>query len=208
MVHFGEVRKCRWLLSGLFCACMLASAQQREQAPLQLDDSGQVIVAGRAVPYRIRRLPVSSFPNLPPLMAAELTRRGCMIPQTWQAHGPENVIRGSFERSGSSDWAALCSAEGTVTLLVFFSGAPQQPVVLAAASEMSRLQAHGPGGVLGFSWGIDPAGPSRIREAQAGMEHRPPPEDHDALADSLLDRGVVYRFFRHNRWTVLAMPEN
>ena len=206
MVRAG-VRKGGWLLSVLTCAFALVSAQQREQKLAQLSESGQVVVGGRATPYLIRHLPVSSFPELPATVRELLNRRGCLIPQTYEAHGPENVVHASLERAGSSDWAVLCSAEGTVSLLVFFSSAPAQMLVLASAPETEHLQAHDRSGVLGFNWGIDPASPEQIREAQAGLLHRPALADHDALADSLLDHRTVYHFFSKNAWIVLEMPE-
>jgi hypothetical protein len=205
MVRAG-FKKSVWMLGGLFCACAIVSAQQ-PQPPAQLTESGQIAVAGRPTPYRIRHLPVSSFPDLPAGVQDLLNRRGCLIPQTYEAHGPENVVHASLERPGSSDWAVLCSAQGTVSLLVFFASAPAQPQALAAARETERLQAHDPSGVLGFNWGIDPASPARIREAQTGLEHRPPLVDHDALADSVVDRRTVYHFYAKSAWTVLAMPE-
>jgi hypothetical protein len=184
----------------------VSAPQLRSQA--QQDESGQIVVAGQAVPYRIRRLPVASFPDLPAVIAEELTRRGCMIPQTWQAHGPENVVHASLERPGSSDWAALCSVRGAVSLLVFFASAPQHALELASAPETEHLQAHGGSVVWGFNWGIDPASPAQIRQAQAGLEHHPPLLDHDALADSLIDRRTAYHFYSKNAWTLLEMPEN
>ena len=118
-----------------------------------------------------------------------LNRRGCLIPQTYEAHGPENVVHASLERAGSSDWAVLCSAEGTVSLLVFFGSTPAQLVVLASAPETERLQAHDPSGVLGFNWGIDPASPEQIRTAQIGLLHRPALA-HERCAALLLDIAV------------------
>jgi len=130
-----------------------------------------------------------------------------MIPQTYEAHHPENVVHASLERAGSSDWAVLCSAEGTVSLLVFFSSAPSKMAVLASAPETERLQTHDPTGVLGFNWGIDPASPAQVREAQSGMKPRPLRPDHDSLADSVVEHRTVYHFYVKNAWTVLEMPE-
>ena len=152
--------------------------------PAQLTESGKVVLDGRLEPYLIHRLPVSSFPDLPSEIAEFLNRSGCMIPQTYEAHRPENVVRGSLQRPGSSDWAVLCSAKGTVKLLVFFGSGPAKAMELASAQETERLQTHGTAGVLGFNWGIDAASPEGVHEAQAGMSHRPPPLSHDALADS------------------------
>jgi hypothetical protein len=136
-----------------------------------------------------------------------LNRRGCLIPQTYEAHRPENVIHASLERPGSSDWAVLCSAQATVSLLVFFSSDPTKLLVLSAAPETERLQAHDPSGVLGFNWGIDPASPEQIRQAQSGLLRRPAPVDHDALADSLVDHRTIYHYYLNNVWIVLEMPE-
>jgi hypothetical protein len=162
----------------------------------------------------IRHLPVSSFPQLPQVVAKALIERGCLIPQTYQAHRPENVVEASLERAGSTDWAVLCSAQGTVSLLVFFGSAAEResgfvhPQLLGSAVETERLQAHGSvGGVLGFNWGIDPATPERVHDAQAGMDKRPARVDHDALADTLVDRHTVYHFYTHGAWIALAMPE-
>jgi hypothetical protein len=179
--------------------------QQPRQA--QLNESGQVVFEGRSSPYLIRHLPVSSFPDLPAPVADLLNTRGCLIPQTYEAHRPENVVHASLEHPGSSDWAVLCSAEGTVSLLVFFSGNLTKPLVLASAAEIQRLQTHPSGGVLGFNWGIDPASPQQVHEAQIGLTPRPGKIDHDALADSIVDHKIIYHFYAKNVWTVLEMPQ-
>jgi len=183
-----------------------ACPQTANTASSQLNVSGQVVFAGQMTPYVIRRLPVSSFPELPETVVGFLDRRGCFIPQTYEAHRPENVVHASLERAGSSDWAVLCSAKGTVSLLVFFGDAPAQFVVLASAPETVRLQAHDATVVLGFNWGIDPASPVRIHQAQAGMEHRPAIADHDALADSVVDQRTIYHFYAKSTWTLVDLP--
>lgn len=175
--------------------------------PLQLTEAGHVAQGGQSVAYVVRRLPPSSFPNLPAGIAAELTRRGCMIPQTYEAHRPENVVHASLEVAGASDWAVLCSTKGTVSLLIFFASAPDRPTVLATAPVTERLQSYDASGVLGFNWGIDPASPLRVHEAQTGLVRRPPAPNHDALADSVIEHRTVYHFFTHGTWTLLDMPE-
>ena len=206
MVRTG-LRQCGWLYGGALLACSLLQAQPSEPAiPPPLVTTGQVILDGRSTPYRIRHLPVTSFPDMPELLSALLTRRGCLVPQTYQARRPENIVHASLEAPGSSDWAVLCSQDGTVSLLVYFSSAPQKLQLLASAPETERLQVHDVSGVLGFNWGIDPASPRQIFQAQAGMIHRPPPVDHDALADTIIDRRTVYHFYLQNAWTTLDMP--
>jgi hypothetical protein len=179
--------------------------ENRGTAPLV--ESGQIIVDGHSTPYLIRHLPISSFPDLPQAIQQQLDHRGCLIPQTYEAHGPENVVHASLERPGSSDWAILCSAQGTVSLLVFFGDGTSQPFTLASAPETERLQTHDPSGVLGFNWGIDPATPEQVHDAQIPMRHPPARLDHDALADALVDRHTVYHFYLKSAWIVLEMQD-
>lgn len=193
----------RWMLAcavGLFTA----AAQQPDPGFQQLNESGQVVVAGHSVSYLIRRLPVNAFPDLPAPIVDELNRRQCLIPQSYEAHHPENVVHASLERAGSSDWAVLCSAAGKVSLLVFFSGAPVgRPSVLGMAEEKQRLQRHDSSGILGFNWAIEPASPEAVHDAQSAMRKRPPLPDHDALADITLDRTTIYHFFKKGSWTAV-----
>jgi hypothetical protein len=200
-----QIRKL--LLGGLFCACALLPAQGPKQLPVQLNESGQILADGRSTPYLIRHLPVSSFPQLPEGFALLLNRRGCLIPQTYEAHHPENVVHASLESAGSSDWAALCSVEGTVSLLVYFSSAPDGVLALVTSPETERLQAHDRSGVLGFNWGIDPASPEQVYQAQGGLSPRPERLDHDALGDSIVERRTIYHFYSKSAWTVLEMPD-
>lgn len=192
------------LLFGLlFLFSCLPCIRTQDASSAPLDVSGQINVAGPSTPYLIRHLPVSSFPQLPPAVQAALSRRGCLIPQTYEAHGPENVIHASLEGHGTSDWAVLCSSNGAVSLLVFFAGNTADPMVLATAPETERLQSHGSSNVLGFNWGIDPASPEEIREARQGMRHPPPRLDHDALADSVVDGATIYHFYSKNAWALI-----
>src|ERR1700739_1792713 len=73
-------------------------------------ETGRVhLPSGPEVVYRIRLLPLASFPALAATVAEQLEQRRCMIPQTYEARAPENVVHASLERKGSSDWAVLCS---------------------------------------------------------------------------------------------------
>jgi hypothetical protein len=179
-----------------------------QEDPNQLTESGRTVAAGHSVSYVIHQLPVSSFPNLPASIQTVLNQHGCSIPQTYEAHRPENVVHASLERAGSSDWAVLCASNGTVSLMVFFGSAPERPMVLATARETDRLQTHDPSGVLGFNWGIDPASPQRVHDAQSGLQHRPPPPDHDALADSAIERRTLFHLYAKGKWTLVELPDN
>lgn len=188
----------------VFGLTALLSALAAAQEPLE--HRGQKTVNARSVPYVVRHLPVSAFPELPEPVRTELERRNCLIPQTYEAHRPENVIHASLERPGSSDWAALCAVEGRVSLLVFFSE-PGEVVELAAAEEMDRLEVQASTGVLGFAWGIDAASPEQVHEAQAGLRPRPARLTHDALADEWIDRRTVFLYFGGEKWTEVPLPE-
>jgi hypothetical protein len=192
------------LLPIFFCPSLLLP---QDSVSAALNTSGQVFVDGNFTPYLIRHLPVSSFPDLPAAIKEQLDLRGCLIPQTYEAHRPENVVHASLEQPGSSDWAVLCSAQGTVSLLVFFGNGSSQSFTLASAPETERLQTHDLSGVLGFNWGIDPASPQEVHDAQLGMRHPPPRLDHDALADTLVDRHTVYHFYLKSAWIVLEMKD-
>ena len=176
-------------------------------APGPFTESGRILAAGHPVSYVIHQLPVSSFPDLPTSIQSVLNQHGCWIPQTYEARRPENVVHASLERAGSSDWAVLCATNGTVSLMVFFASAPERPMVLSTAPETGHLQSHDSSGVLGFNWGIDPASPERVHEAQTGLPRRPPPPDHDALEDSTIDHRAVFHLYAKGRWTLVDLPE-
>jgi hypothetical protein len=195
-----------WLLRSAISAAILIHPLPAQQPPVKLDslnESGHIAIDGHSVSYLIRRLPPSSFPELPDAIRGELNRRGCLIPQTYEAHRPENAIHGSFEKPGSSDWAVLCSNAGTASLLVFFSGAWESPTILAGALETKRLQPRDSSGDLGFNWGIDPASPEQVRDVQIGMAPRPPMLDHDCVADSVIEHRTVYHYFAKGGWTLV-----
>ena len=197
------------LISAWHCGQRSAGAQESNPAvqAQSFNESGKTSVDGKTVSYLIRRLPVSSFPDLPTVVADTLTQRGCLVPQTYQAHRPENAIHASFDRAGSSDWAVLCSAHGSVELLVFFGRKPGQAVTLASAPELQRIQRHDSTGVYGFDWGIDSVSPKQLREAQSALDHHSMAADHDALASTVLNEKTVYRLYANEEWIKLEMPE-
>lgn len=198
----GRHWKCRWLPVGLVCLCTLASAQAGINLA-DLNESGHIVIAGHSTPYLIRHLPPSSFPQLPAEIQTELNQRGCLIPQTYEAYGPENVIHGSFERAGSSDWAVLCSVHGTASLLVFFGSKPTHPYTLASEPETERLQANIATGVWGFNWGINSASPEDVQESQTRIFPPPPPLTHDAIADSVVEHSTIYHYYSNGAWTLV-----
>jgi hypothetical protein len=39
------------------------------------------------------------------------------------------------------------------------------------------------------------------------MRRKPPPLDHDALADSVVEHGTVYRIYLQHAWTVVETKD-
>lgn len=182
----------------VFCFVLaVAAASAQVSAPPRSEqvETGFAIIDGHAhVPYRIRLLPVSSFPQLPSGVAQKLDGMGCMIPQTYAAHEPENVISGSFEKKGSSDWAVLCSLHGVSTLYVFFQSNPALPIALR----------HQPDTLwLGKEWGEDYGSAWGIAVRPANMMRRSDQADHDGIEDDFLDQSSVVHYFREGHWTTL-----
>ncbi|HEX5234467.1 MAG TPA: hypothetical protein VFW25_03955 [Silvibacterium sp.] len=144
--------------------------------------------------YRIRLLPIPSFPQLPAQTAQQLTERGCMIPQTYEAREPENVIHGTFEKLGSNDWAVLCSVNRVTTLYVFFQSDLARPIPLRHQPDSQWL------GVewsldYGSAWGIA-ACPSRL---MPGSAHA----NHDGIEDAFVEHSSTIHYFENGRWTTI-----
>ncbi|MGA2250871.1 hypothetical protein [Terracidiphilus sp.] len=201
-MHAGQVA--RTFFAFLAMAFPL-SAQQ--PLPSSLVTTGHQTLNGIELPFTIHHLPITSFPDLPSPTADALNRRGCLIPQSSEAHHPENVIHGSFERPGSSDWAVLCTdKDGEVSLLVFFGSNQAAPVYSTTAPRQSFLRLLPNQKELGFGRAIDTASPNRVHEAQLSLTPHPPRIDHDAIADSILDGRTAYRYFSNGAWTQLPLP--
>jgi hypothetical protein len=196
-----------WVLAALLTSPHPAPLQDspRGQPPAanaERVESGSVLSAdGKLMPYRIRLLPVSSFPDLPAAVAAELDRRGCTIPQSFEAKQPENVIRGAFRAAGSSDWAVLCSYQETSTLYVFFAGQAESPIALRSQADSAWLGAEPGGSVSGSAWGIAVRSATELRFTPA--MRRGLTIDHDAIDDARLERALTIHYFQDGRWVSL-----
>lgn len=169
-----------------------AHAQSGEEV-----ETGEVSLGGRTAAYRIRRLPLDSFPELPPAVRAALHQRGCMIPQTYEARRPENVVHGELRQKGSSDWAVLCSHDGATSLLFFDGNAPGLAVDLVTRKDTDRLGSRPGQQVLGFAWGIDLARARRVREV-AGSKFGP--YDHDGVEEVLVERSTEIHYYQQGKW--------
>lgn len=148
--------------------------------------------------YRIRLLPVSSFPQLPPAVVQQLDQKGCMIPQTYEAHEPENVIQGSFEKPGSRDWAALCSIKGATTLYVFFESDFTNPIPLRHQPDNQWL---------GVEWSLDYGSAWGIAMRPARMLRPRGTADHDGIEDSDIEQSSTIHYYDKGRWTTRDSSE-
>lgn len=162
--------------------------------------------AGHTVNYRIRLLPLASFPDLPEPVAAELARRQCMIPQSFEAKQPENILHGAFQSRGSSDWAALCSAAGTTTLYVFFAGQFQAPVSLRVQADAAWLGAEPGSSVFGSAWGIAVRTPADLRAS--GQLRHTVAIDHDAIDDARLELSTTVHYYQAGKWISLNASDS
>jgi hypothetical protein len=160
---------------------------------------------GHQESYRIRLLPVASFPDLPPAVAAQLEQMGCMIPQTFEAQQPENVIQGAFRAPDSRDWAALCSVENRTTLYVFFAGRYDSPESLRSQADTLWLGAEPGSSVYASAWGIGVRNAADLRESRQwhGAAHF----DHDGIEDARLERSATVRYWQAGKWLVLGNNE-
>ncbi|HEX3662229.1 MAG TPA: hypothetical protein VHU89_12400 [Acidobacteriaceae bacterium] len=166
-------------------------------------ESGQIATAGGSpVSYRIRLLPLSSFPGLPAEVVAQLSLRRCMIPQTYEAKQPENVIEGAFHAAGASDWAALCSAGGTTTLYVFFAGQFATPIPLRSQPDTAWLGADPGEAVLGSAWGIAARTVDQLRSSPR-LRHLLPIE-HDAIDDARIERTLAIHYYLGGKWLTVT----
>jgi hypothetical protein len=191
------------LLAGLLAG--VAAAQTPSGSPERIESGRLRSADGVTESYRIRLLPVDSFPSLPQPVAGWLRRRGCMIPQTFEAQEPENVIQGAFRAPASDDWAALCSAGGDTTLYVFFAGQYNTPIPLRSQVDTLWL-GHEPGSAIyGSAWGISTRSAEDLHDS-TGIR----PEfliDHDAIEDANLERSLTLRYFQADKWQILLYED-
>ena len=184
------------LLGTLLAASIIATAQDTEK-----------IVRGHKgdQSFAFRMLPPATFTELPAPILRDLEKRRCMIPQSYEAKSPENVIHGAFLQQGSNDWAVLCSQNGTSTLLVYWNGAASKPAELAAQVDSDTADPYDETSLLGYARGIDPASPNKIDELLANKPYGP--FDHEGIRDAHIEKSSVIHYFKGGTWMTLAGSE-
>ena len=157
---------------------------------------------GNEESYRIRLLPVSSFPELPREVAARLEQMHCMIPQTFEAQQPENVIQGAFHAAGSREWAALCSVDGKTTLYVFFAGQYDAPEALRSQADTVWLGAEPGSSVYGSAWGISVRHAGELRGSRS--LHFTGNVEHDGIEDAHVEHSATVHYWQAGEWQTLS----
>src|ERR1700753_1613251 len=193
----GRTNRSKLLLMAMLLSLpLLASAQEGEQM-LRGHKGDQS--------YAFRLLPPSSFTELPAPVLKDLERRHCMIPQSFEARTPENVIHGAFRQAGSTDWAVLCSQDGTSMLIVYWGGSAAHYAELAVQADIDTADPHDETSVLGYARAIDPASPSSIGETLANKPYGP--FDHDGIKDAHVEKSSVIHYYKNGTWMTLQSSE-
>ena len=136
--------------------------------------------------YSVHRLQPTAFPELPPNLVTELERRGCTIPQPYTDR-KANVIRGEFAKPGQTDWAVLCSMQGSTSLLVFWNGSATSTTALAKNPDDPRRI---------FDWFIRPVDRKFILDHyRAYGGPKPPPIDHEGIESGGETASVVLYYY-------------
>ena len=171
---------------------------QAKQAESQSQRDWQA--RAREASGKIRRLPVSAFPELPASVAAVLRARNCTVPQPEGEGAPRNVIRGEFFTKGETGWAVLCSINNSTALLAFRNDRDTNPHTVTTSQDQSYLQGLG-GDKTGYSHQIAPADRDfilRHHRAYGGPE--PPPIDHHGIDDAFLGKASGTWYFHAGKW--------
>ena len=151
----------------------------------------------------VPRLSPADFENLPAGVTRALLDRRCMIPQaSWAIPEPHNVIRGRFARPGQEDWAVLCSREGRLTIVIFWSGSASDVTELDEGEERIVMQRTGDGR-FDFSKVIGVADSAFIRRMHAHFPDSPEPPavlDHDGINVLFVEKASVVLYLYEGKW--------
>lgn len=151
----------------------------------------------------VRRAAPSEIPGLPGEVRTELERRGCRIPQPFDAKRIENFTQGSFFQRRGKDWAVLCSVARVSRVLVFPKGSSDevQEVPGSRRKDAEYLQATG-GGAIGFSRRIRAISPATAHRYQ--RTYAPKDEHvrlrHDAIEDAFVQKASEVLYFDGDKW--------
>ena len=193
----------------LGCLAVHGAGIQAEHADKQCDDDRQrVEVVQRTVwdmaDVETVRLAPDLFLGLSSEVVADLSQRGCAIPQPWLATEPANVVYGRFTVPGQMDAAVLCSKRRVSSILVYRANSTDHVAELATVADLGYLQDVGRG-QIGFSREIRVADTGRVRDghvSHGGPE--PPRTDVDGIEDIFLEKASTIWYWHDGKWRQLA----
>jgi len=155
-------------------------------------------------PNSVRRVAPDSLPKVPGTVRRDLVRRGCLVPQPYDARKPTNVAHGAFTAPKVSEWAILCSAHDTSEILIYrVSGsADLRPIdSLERAADLAWMQRISDT-QWGFSRLLGTLPLDRIRTWRRDDAGRsiPRPIDHDAIEQTFLGKAADAFYRAEGRW--------
>jgi hypothetical protein len=158
---------------------------------------------------KIRKLPPSAFPELPPAIGKRLETLDCGVPQVRGEAEPQNVIHGSFARLGQTDWAVLCSRAGKSSILIFWGKPTACSAEIATRDDSNYLQGDAEGR-RAYSRQISSANDKKILEyaeafGQDGTGKAPasPRLDHSGIEDIFVGKASEIYYCSRGKWQTL-----
>lgn len=150
----------------------------------------------------VRVLP-GAFTEVPADVRSALHRLGCTIPQAWGNDHLHNIVSGSFAQRDQTDWAALCSSDGSSAIHIIWGGDASCPTPIAPpVADRIFLQDTGLDGVL-FSRGISRVRPDpKFWTVPEGFA--PDSAGHDAISDAFYEKGAVAYYCESGSWVELV----
>jgi len=186
--------------------CLAASGYARQDKKNAQVENGQFTGRDNLIhPFSVALLAPAAFSGLSDGVRAALIQKGCMIPQPSNATGPENVISGHFRDASATDWAVLCSQNGSSSVMVFWGGAADKVDVIATQKDTDYVQAPKQGAVYQYWRRISTATPERIRKPKQNRKLEP--FEHDGIDDAFVENGSVIHYWRSGQWNELQGGE-
>lgn len=148
-----------------------------------------------------------NYPGLPPNIAANLSARGCKIPQAYFKSELHNAIAGEFTRPGQKDWAVMCAHGSEFTVLLFRNGVSTDPTTIYGPwSDEFRVDIFkaSRGTRTGYNKAIF------VIEKEDIMRHHrayggptPPPIDHQGIDIYCCEQASQTLYWYNNKWHTL-----
>jgi hypothetical protein len=149
----------------------------------------------------IVKLRPSELPGVPVVIAQQLEQRDCLIPvMNFEPRSDRNAIKGEFAVVGQQDWAALCSRNGHISIVVVWGGKHTCPSELHLTTEEAYLQS-GSDQKMRFSRLITRVKSGNLRTyLQSNGETPKFAIKHDGIADVFVGKASEIYYCDANKW--------